>query len=162
MVEMEVMEKYPEISIMTTGDDVTDLANEFWSAFGVTCLPEKADYDNIKVICVSFDKIDYSMKLKNILKFFNKNWLPIDEDKIKEVEGDKLNIELTKQEALVFYDFLARLNQQEQKALYEDQAEERVLWDLECLLEKQLIEPFSKDYDKLIAQARNKIRDDIK
>jgi len=161
MVEMEVMEKHPEISIMTTGDDVTDLANEFWSAYGATCLPEQADYDNIQIVCVSFDKIDYSMKLKNILKLFNRNWLPIDEDRIKEIEGDKLNIELTKQEALVFYAFLARLNQQEQKELYENQAEERVLWDLECLLEKYLTEPFSTDYDKLLAQARNKVRDDI-
>jgi len=161
MVEMEVMEKHPDISIMTTGDDETDLANGFWEAYGATCLPEQADYDNIKVICVSFDKIDYSMKLKNILKLFNRKWLPIDEERIKEVEGDKLNIELTKQEALVFYDFLARLNQQEQKTLYEDQAEEKILWDLECLLEKKLTEPFSKNYDKLISQARNKVRDGI-
>jgi hypothetical protein len=161
MVDMEVNENHPEISIMTTGSDDYDLANGFWNAYGATCLPEQADYENIKIICVSFDKIDYAMKLKNILKLFNRNWLPIDEERIKELGNEKLNIELTKLEALVFYDFIARLNQQEKKEIYEDKAEEKILWDLECLLEKQLIEPFSKNYPKLIEEARIKIGEDI-
>ncbi len=161
ITKMEVDEGHPEIEIMTTGSNDTDLANAFWENYGATCLPDRGDYDNIKIICVNLDKKDYSMKLSKLLRRFNRKWLPNDEDRITENENGKLNLELTKNEALVLFEFLGRFNENDRKELFEDQAEERIMWDLECLLEKQLSEPFRKDYQKIIEKAREQVRDDI-
>ena len=56
-------------------------------------------------------------------------------------QPDSVNITLTGHEALVLFDFLARFNQQE-RFPFQDQSEQRVLWDLEADLEEQLAEPF--------------------
>lgn len=71
----------------------------------------------------------------------------------------KVNIEVTKDEALVFFDFLSRLNEKEPVDLFEDQAEQKVLWIIEGLLEKELVEPFKPDYKEIIRQARDRLRD---
>jgi hypothetical protein len=80
MVQMEVIENHTEINTMTTGNNDTDLPNTFWEAYGATCLPEDTDYDNIKIICVSFDKKDYSDELSELLIKFNNGWLPEDDN----------------------------------------------------------------------------------
>lgn len=157
---MEVMENHPEIEIITTGNNEDDLANSFWGCYGATCLPPRTNCDDIKVICVSFDQNDYSLKLRNILKNFNRKWLPMDEKRTNQ-EGEFINLKLTKNEALVFYEFLARFNNQDRKEIFEDQAEERVLWDIECCLEKQLVEPFQKDYKVLVQKSRDEVRNEI-
>lgn len=71
-----------------------------------------------------------------------------------------VNLELSQEEALVFFEFLSRINDQEHPDLYEDQAEQRILWDLECLLEKVLVQPFKSNYNELVAAARAKVRDE--
>ena len=38
-----------------------------------------------------------------------------------------------------------------------DEAEQRVLWNVECLLQKILVEPFDKNYDALIKQAKARL-----
>ncbi|MFT4758568.1 MAG: hypothetical protein ACI9XO_001279 [Paraglaciecola sp.] len=81
MVQMEVLENHSEIEIMTTGNNEADLANGLWDCYGASCLPDRADYENIKVICVSFDQNDYAVEIKNILKKINRKWLPIDEER---------------------------------------------------------------------------------
>jgi hypothetical protein len=156
MVEMEVNEEHSEIEIMTT-----DLANALWECYGATCLPDKADYDNIKIVCVNFDKHNYSMKLTDLIKRFNRNWLPKDDDIIKYDQDQNLQITLTKNEALVLFEFLSRFNEIDRKELFEDQAEEKILWNLEGTLQKELSEPFRADYLEIISKARNEIRDDI-
>lgn len=78
MVQMEVSENHYEIEIMTTGDNETDLANGLWECYYITCLPDRADYDSIKVICVSFDQNDYSTDIEIFIRKFNENWLPPD------------------------------------------------------------------------------------
>ena len=161
MVKMDVDEGHSEIEIMTTGSNDTDLANAFWENYGATCLPDRADYDNIKIICINFDNKDYSVRLSQLLKRFNRKWLPIDEDRIMEKENNKLNLEFTKNEALVLFEFLSRFNESDRKELFVDQAEERIMWDLEALLEKQLSEPFGNDYKEIIEKAREQVRDDI-
>ena len=70
-----------------------------------------------------------------------------------------VTIDLTTAKALVLIDFLARFNKLEGFA-FEDQSEQRVLWDLEAILEKQLVEPFRPDYKKLLEQARAEVRDE--
>lgn len=69
-----------------------------------------------------------------------------------------VKIELRKNEALVLFDWLKRFNETGD-CKFEDQAEERVLWDLEALLEKTMIAPFEGNYSKLLRGARNSIRD---
>jgi len=66
-------------------------------------------------------------------------------------------IELTRAEALVFFDFLARFN--EQKSFpFEDQSEQRILWDIEAALEKQLVDPLDAAYVELLKKARQEVR----
>jgi len=71
-----------------------------------------------------------------------------------------LNLEITKDESLVLFEFLSRFNQSEHKEIFEDQAEQKTLWILEGQLEKQLVEPFKPDYKDIINEARKQIRDE--
>jgi len=66
------------------------------------------------------------------------------------MSNKKANIELTKEEAIVLFEFLGRFNETEDSNKFEDQAEERVLWDIECILEKELSEPFRADYQEIV------------
>jgi hypothetical protein len=76
------------------------------------------------------------------------------------VNVDKsLNLTISKDEALVLFDFLARFNEAKHSDVFEDQAEQKTLWVLEGQLEKQLVETFNPDYKDIIKEARNKIRD---
>lgn len=70
-----------------------------------------------------------------------------------------IRIELTSDEALVLADFLSRFNKAKHPGLFEDQAEQRVLWDLEASLEELLEEPFSANYEELLQAARARVRD---
>jgi hypothetical protein len=72
---------------------------------------------------------------------------------------ENVDISLSKSEALVLFEFLVRINQKADEGMFEDQAEQRVLWDLEASLEKQLSEPFRPDYSELINKARQEVRD---
>jgi hypothetical protein len=77
------------------------------------------------------------------------------------VNADKfLNLTISKDEALVLFDFLARFNEVEHSDIFKDQSEQKTLWILEGQLEKQLAEPFRPDYKDIINEARNNIRDE--
>ena len=71
----------------------------------------------------------------------------------------KMNIELTSEEALVLSAFLYRFNDEKYEGIFEDLAEQKVLWDIECLLERELVEPLRPDYLELLQKARDIIRD---
>jgi hypothetical protein len=75
--------------------------------------------------------------------------------------NDEENIKLTvtKEEALVLFEFLVRFNQSNHPDIFEDQSEHKTLSILEGKLEKQLVEPFKPDYKNILIEARNKIRD---
>lgn len=75
-------------------------------------------------------------------------------------KGKNINLEFTKDEALVLFEFLARFNEAEHSDIFEDQAEQKTLWILQGQLEKQLVEPFKPDYKDIIKEARNKIHDE--
>ena len=66
-------------------------------------------------------------------------------------------IELSHQEALILFEFLARFKEQDALSI-EDQAEQQALWNLAALLEKELVEPFSANYMQLLEQAREHLR----
>lgn len=75
-------------------------------------------------------------------------------------DQQKINLTVTKDEALVLFEFLARFNQSEHTDIFEDLAEQKTLWILEGQLVKQLVEPLRPDYKDIINEARNKIRDE--
>lgn len=74
------------------------------------------------------------------------------------MEKSKVNLQLSREEALVFFEWVSRFNKAADSK-FEDQAEQRVLWDVEGMLESTLEEPFAPNYDDLLAQARAKVRD---
>jgi len=76
------------------------------------------------------------------------------------MENEKVKIELTKDEAIVLFEFLTRFSGN-QKLNIEHRAEERALWDLQCLLECELSEIFLPDFDKILSQARERLKDKI-
>ena len=75
------------------------------------------------------------------------------------MSSKSVTLELTSDAALVLYDWLTRFNQREETT-FADQAEERVLFDLEAMLEKLLVAPLQSDYAALVAQARSHVRDE--
>lgn len=68
-----------------------------------------------------------------------------------------MKLELTEDQALVFFEWLARVDEQGAFPI-EDPAEEQVLWRLHAQLEKALSGPFKADYRELVAQARARVR----
>jgi hypothetical protein len=72
--------------------------------------------------------------------------------------NNKVTLELSREEALVFFEWLTRFNKAEWVS-FDDQAEQRVLWDIEGMLESTLVEPLDPKYNELLAAARAKVRD---
>jgi hypothetical protein len=70
--------------------------------------------------------------------------------------GHPIRIELTRDEALVLFEFLSR-HLDDSVLAVNDAAEQQTLWKLQCLLEKQLVEPLLAEYDQLLQQARARI-----
>lgn len=67
---------------------------------------------------------------------------------------DEVTFKLSTSEALVLFELLARTSD-EQALLLADQAERQVLWNLKCLIEKELTEPFLPNYKKLLEKAKS-------
>ncbi len=72
--------------------------------------------------------------------------------------NDDLSIPLSADAALVLLALIARLNQEE-AIRFEDQAEQRVLWDLESALESTVVATFATDYAERLRRARDRVRD---
>jgi hypothetical protein len=72
--------------------------------------------------------------------------------------AEPVQLKLTGDEALVLFEFLSRFDDEGSLAI-EDQAEERALWNFHGQLQKQLAEPFHRDYKALLAAARDRLRD---
>jgi hypothetical protein len=75
-----------------------------------------------------------------------------------EINEDKFNISLSRAEALVLFDLLSRYSESDRIEI-EDQSEQRVLWDICCLLESGLSEPLQPEYKSLLLEAREQVRD---
>lgn len=69
---------------------------------------------------------------------------------------DDVELTLTAAEALILYEFL-NLREDAGWTPPVDQAEQRVLWDLESLLESHLVAPLRPDYDELLVAARRQV-----
>ena len=75
-------------------------------------------------------------------------------------KDDGVTLELSHDEALVLQNWVYRFNDRGDAA-FEDQAEQRVLWDLECMLESKLAEVVDPRYGELVAAARERVRDPV-
>ncbi|MCT7372633.1 hypothetical protein A7R75_26885 [Mycolicibacterium llatzerense] len=69
-----------------------------------------------------------------------------------------VTLELTADEALVLFEWLARTSQAHAPLPFDDPAEQQVLWNLEAALERILVEPFRSDYRTLLHLARRAVR----
>jgi hypothetical protein len=69
-----------------------------------------------------------------------------------------ITLDLNDQEALVLFEFVSRFNNAGRAAI-EDQAEQRVLWDIEAMLEGHLTAVLARDYLAQLAAARDAVRD---
>ena len=76
----------------------------------------------------------------------------------KEQPDTPVRITLSLDEALVLFGWLSRVNDSEELR-FEHQAEQRVLWDIECILESKLTEPLLPHYRKLLEAARERVAD---
>ena len=74
-------------------------------------------------------------------------------------ESETVFIDMSRDEALVLFEWISRFNELEDRHL-EDQAEERVLWNIEADLEKLLfIQLTASNFDELLNKARDRVRD---
>jgi hypothetical protein len=73
---------------------------------------------------------------------------------------NEINLSLSRSKALVLFDFLSRFTEQKRLQIC-DQAEERVLWDIQADLERALPEPLSPDYAHHLKRARHAVRDQL-
>lgn len=73
----------------------------------------------------------------------------------KKQEVMNMSIELSRDELLVLYDLLHRLEDVEE--IFEDPSEQEVLWHIQTQLEKELVEPFQADYQAIIEEARRAV-----
>jgi hypothetical protein len=72
----------------------------------------------------------------------------------------QVTIELTADEALVFFELLARWGDTGDLTVpLRHQAEQRVLRDILAMLESTLVEPLLPNYNELVSEARKRIQD---
>lgn len=72
---------------------------------------------------------------------------------------NEIFLQLNNDEAVVLLNLLARINEGNNDAIFEDQAEQRIMWDMEAALEKVISSTFEKNYHEIIFNARKNIRD---
>ena len=77
--------------------------------------------------------------------------------KIKE-KNKKILMEFSKEESIVFFSWLNYFNENSEN-MFQDQSEQRILWDLESSLEKIILDVFSDDYNDKLKKNRELIRD---
>ncbi len=71
-----------------------------------------------------------------------------------------VSLNLSPDEALVLFELLSRYSDSDRLEII-DQAEQRALWNVCCLLEKELAEPFDPAYLALLSAARDRLRDPV-
>jgi len=70
-----------------------------------------------------------------------------------------VQISLTADEAVVLFEFVRRYSDLDDLTIV-DQAEQRALWNLCCVLERGALAPLAGDWPDLLQQARDRLRDE--
>ena len=73
---------------------------------------------------------------------------------------DQITIRLTSDEALVLFDWLHRCEGEDGWVQPEHRGEQVALWNLSALLERELVQPFDRDYLRLVQAAQSRLGDD--
>lgn len=68
-------------------------------------------------------------------------------------------LKLSKQEALVFFEWLAKVEPMG-TTVFQHPSEEKMLWKLQCQLESALSEPFAANYADIVDEARSSVESD--
>ena len=71
---------------------------------------------------------------------------------------DQVLLPLTVDEAIVLFEILLRYSDTDTLNI-EDQAEQRALWNLCCIFEKQMVQPLDGNYVEILKAARARLRD---
>ncbi|MEL6438192.1 MAG: hypothetical protein AAFQ80_02885 [Cyanobacteria bacterium J06621_8] len=72
--------------------------------------------------------------------------------------SNDIDISLTHDEALVLFEMMSRFSDTDKLSI-EHQSEKRALWNLCCLLEEKMLEPFTENYEELLNEARERLKD---
>ena len=77
-------------------------------------------------------------------------------------QASSVSLTFSRAPASVLFEWLHRVEDAHEdltRAWFEDQAEQRVLWNMSACLETALTEPLRPNYDALLDAARGKVRD---
>jgi hypothetical protein len=66
---------------------------------------------------------------------------------------DKITVELSRAEALVLFEYLRRCDDDGGQYAFIDQAEQRAVWNLECVVQRQLPEIFASNSASFVPAA---------
>lgn len=78
----------------------------------------------------------------------------------EDIRRETIRVGFSEEEAIVLLEWLSHFNEQKHESLFQDQAEERVLFDLEAKLEKLVTATFEESYKEILSEARQRIRDE--
>ena len=70
-----------------------------------------------------------------------------------------MNLDITNDEVIILWNFLRRYSSEEVLVI-EDQAEQRTLWNLECVFEKEVNKYFDGNWDVALKNALTTVRDE--
>src|SRR3569833_3170073 len=84
----------------------------------------------------------------------------LDGNGLAELSNGDIVVRIPRAEALVMFDYLSRAWERRSMA-FEDKAEQKVIWHLEGMLARVLVEPFRPDYRELVRRARDELSDNI-
>ncbi len=72
--------------------------------------------------------------------------------------SDLIIINFTKDETMVFFEWVFRLNENIESLFFEKETEEQLFFDLECIMEKNIDCIFSSNYTEILDKARTNIK----
>ena len=70
---------------------------------------------------------------------------------------EKINIELSKDEAIVLFEWISSVDFDSFKGIFTDNSERKVLFDILSSLEDVMNEPFLENYKELLKESRNRL-----
>jgi hypothetical protein len=73
--------------------------------------------------------------------------------------NNNILLHLTNDEAIVLLEWLTTFNKNVDLNLFQDQSEQRVLYDMEAVLEQNVTETFQDNYQEVLSKARASIKD---